>query len=183
LLTPSGEHVRFIPGELARALIDGGIAEVAAGNGRVRSIKLVQTAQTSAVRIGEASAAWATSDPATHQRTTHGGLSCGGCERRHSPVTSLGSAAGTFPPIIHDRPDFVGRSMAARTLRAEGPQQHRNGRYDGLMTVRGLARTDSWRRCQAIPNRATRQVAKVSKLGGSGVATGVATKAISGDAG
>src|SRR5262249_23347367 len=36
--------------------------------------------------------------------------------------------------------------------------------------------------CQAIPKRATRQVVvKVSKLGGSG--TGVATKAISGDAG
>jgi hypothetical protein len=53
LLDTRGDHLRAIPGELARAMVDAGNAVEAAGNGRVRSIRLVTAASNAAARIGE----------------------------------------------------------------------------------------------------------------------------------
>ncbi len=52
-MAANGDHLRYIPAELARAMVEGGSAEVAASNGRVRSVKLIETASTHLVRIGE----------------------------------------------------------------------------------------------------------------------------------
>jgi hypothetical protein len=54
LQSRSGEHLRRIPGELARAMVDANSAEIAHANGKVYAIKLVETAETHATRIGEA---------------------------------------------------------------------------------------------------------------------------------
>jgi len=51
-----GEHLRRITPGVAELLLAEGRAEISAGNGRIRSVKLVETAQTHAARIGEASA-------------------------------------------------------------------------------------------------------------------------------
>jgi hypothetical protein len=54
LVNQSGEHIRVVPSPLAAALVEAGIAEVASSNGRVRSIRLTECADTHAERIGEA---------------------------------------------------------------------------------------------------------------------------------
>jgi hypothetical protein len=52
LVGPSGDHVRFLPGPLASAMVQSGMAEVGHANGKVKSIKLLETAATHALRIG-----------------------------------------------------------------------------------------------------------------------------------
>jgi hypothetical protein len=49
----SGEFVRAVHRELAAALVEAGVAEVAHQNGRVRSVRLLECADTCAERIGE----------------------------------------------------------------------------------------------------------------------------------
>jgi hypothetical protein len=52
LLSTNGNHIRYLPGELAGEMVDRGIAAIAAGNGKVKSIKLLETAATELERIG-----------------------------------------------------------------------------------------------------------------------------------
>jgi hypothetical protein len=52
ILNLAGEHLRFVHGELAAALVANGHAEVAARNGRVRQIRLIETAAHAAAMIG-----------------------------------------------------------------------------------------------------------------------------------
>ena len=47
-----GAHVRYLPENLARALVTGGSANAAPTTGRIRSIVLSSTANTCAERIG-----------------------------------------------------------------------------------------------------------------------------------
>jgi hypothetical protein len=49
--TDGTRHVRYCPCEFARALVETGAAVVAHANGRIRSVRLVESAQTHAVRI------------------------------------------------------------------------------------------------------------------------------------
>lgn len=56
VLAPGGDHVRFVPGRLAAAMVSGGTAAVANANGKVKSVRLVECAQTHAQRIGEPAA-------------------------------------------------------------------------------------------------------------------------------
>jgi hypothetical protein len=51
----SGDHIRYVPGEFARAMVAGGSAEIANENGKVKSIKLLAAASTQAQRVGPAS--------------------------------------------------------------------------------------------------------------------------------
>ena len=53
LLSPHGNHVRSVPAALARAMVEAGSAAPEAGFGRIRAVKLIETAATSAERIGE----------------------------------------------------------------------------------------------------------------------------------
>jgi hypothetical protein len=55
LLATNGDHLRFVPAAMAKALVDGGGAEIAHQNSRIRAIKLVESAATSLVRIEEPS--------------------------------------------------------------------------------------------------------------------------------
>jgi len=50
LISINGDHVRYVPGPLAEALVRGGNATVVAGGGKVRSVTL---APMRAVRIGD----------------------------------------------------------------------------------------------------------------------------------
>jgi hypothetical protein len=52
LESSTGWHIRYVPAELARAMVDAGHAEIAHQNGRIRSIKLLTTAATHARPIG-----------------------------------------------------------------------------------------------------------------------------------
>ena len=47
--------MRYLPAPLAKAMVDAGSAEVANSNGRVKSIRLLETAATHLHRIGEPS--------------------------------------------------------------------------------------------------------------------------------
>lgn len=47
-----GEHLRFVPGNLARALVSGGNARVPDSGGKVRSISLISSASSVAEIIG-----------------------------------------------------------------------------------------------------------------------------------
>jgi hypothetical protein len=49
----NGEHVRYVPAELARAMVEAENAVIDERSGCIRSIKLIQTAQTHALRLGE----------------------------------------------------------------------------------------------------------------------------------
>ena len=51
-MRPDGQHLYYAHGELARTLVDRGIAEIAHMNGRVRSIKLTATIEAQAVKLG-----------------------------------------------------------------------------------------------------------------------------------
>lgn len=50
----NGDHVRYVPGALAEALVDQGTALAGASSGRVRSVVLVRSATAYAKRTGEA---------------------------------------------------------------------------------------------------------------------------------
>ncbi len=52
LLTTSGDHVRYLPGELARAMVDGGAAAIHNENGKVKSIRLIVAASSHGLMIG-----------------------------------------------------------------------------------------------------------------------------------
>jgi hypothetical protein len=54
----NGAHIRCLPGEVARALVAAGSAEIAHQNGRVPSIRLVTAAATHAQVIGPATGRW-----------------------------------------------------------------------------------------------------------------------------
>ena len=58
VVTSSGEHVRYVPGPMAKAMVDAGSAEIAHQNGRVKSIRLIETAATHLTRIGEPTGRW-----------------------------------------------------------------------------------------------------------------------------
>jgi hypothetical protein len=53
LVDAAGQHVRYVPGALARAMVAAGHAEIHNANGKVRSIRLL--AAPDLVRIGDAS--------------------------------------------------------------------------------------------------------------------------------
>jgi hypothetical protein len=53
LVNEAGDHIRYLPGELARALIATERAAVHNQNGRVKAIRLLECAATHAQRIGE----------------------------------------------------------------------------------------------------------------------------------
>jgi hypothetical protein len=53
VVNSSGDHVRFVPGGVAHALVEGGSANTPGVSGTVRSISLLRTAANSAQRIGE----------------------------------------------------------------------------------------------------------------------------------
>ena len=48
----NGGHLRFVPGELARAMVGSRTAEIAHQNGRVKSVRLVAAASSHARLIG-----------------------------------------------------------------------------------------------------------------------------------
>ena len=56
LAADGNTHVRYVPGAVGRAMVAGGAAVVANQNGKVKSVKLVETAATHAQRIGPAGA-------------------------------------------------------------------------------------------------------------------------------
>jgi hypothetical protein len=58
LLTSGDEHLRYVPGPMARAMVAAGHADVAHQNGRVRSIRLVTTATSFAMMIGPPTGDW-----------------------------------------------------------------------------------------------------------------------------
>jgi hypothetical protein len=52
LVDSNGQHMRYLPGPLARAMVAAGSAEVANANGKVKSIRLIATASSHAHLIG-----------------------------------------------------------------------------------------------------------------------------------
>jgi hypothetical protein len=52
LVAASGDHLRCIPGALARAMVAAGAAEVHNANGKVKSIRLLASATSCAQLIG-----------------------------------------------------------------------------------------------------------------------------------
>ncbi len=54
LLAADDRHIRYVPGALARSMVESGAASVANRNGKVRAVKLVETGAL--IRIGEPSA-------------------------------------------------------------------------------------------------------------------------------
>jgi hypothetical protein len=57
IVNDRGDHLRHIPGEAARILVEAGTAQALPAAGRIRRIELTQPASSYAHRIGEASAA------------------------------------------------------------------------------------------------------------------------------
>jgi hypothetical protein len=57
ILTASGEHLRFVHGELARAMVAAGSAAIENANGKIKSVRLIQTAASFAERTGNPSPA------------------------------------------------------------------------------------------------------------------------------
>jgi hypothetical protein len=51
--TTNGGHVRYVPGALASALVDGGTARSGSSSGRIRTVLLERSAAACAERIGE----------------------------------------------------------------------------------------------------------------------------------
>jgi hypothetical protein len=52
LLTSNGQHIRYLPGPLARAMVDARSAEIGNANGKVKAIRLIATASSYAQIIG-----------------------------------------------------------------------------------------------------------------------------------
>jgi hypothetical protein len=50
----AGDHVRYVPAAMARAMVAGGTAAPQDGSGRVRAVSLTGPASLCAARIGEA---------------------------------------------------------------------------------------------------------------------------------
>jgi hypothetical protein len=80
LLTAAGNHLRFVPAELARAMVANGTAEAINARGKVRSIRLSQPAAHFAERIGEPTARWCGPPFAVREK-----LDCGYVIWRHHP--------------------------------------------------------------------------------------------------
>jgi hypothetical protein len=57
LLALSGDHLRYLPGASAQRMVELGSAAVHNENGRVKSLRLLQSAQTHLLRIGPPDAA------------------------------------------------------------------------------------------------------------------------------
>jgi hypothetical protein len=75
----AGWHIRYLPGALARSMVQAGTAEIHNANGKVRSVRLIATASTFAQRIGEVTpASWKSPPFAVRER-----LECGGVIWRH----------------------------------------------------------------------------------------------------
>jgi hypothetical protein len=55
LVDAHGDHLRWLPGPMAKAMVSAGHAEIHNSNGKVKSIRLVAAAATHATRIGEPS--------------------------------------------------------------------------------------------------------------------------------
>src|SRR5688572_16958360 len=53
LESSNGDHLRRLPAALAKAMVDAGTASIWNQNGKVKSIRLIGSAATSAERIGE----------------------------------------------------------------------------------------------------------------------------------
>jgi hypothetical protein len=53
ILNSAGDHVRYVPAAMARAMVSDGTAAPRAGSGRVRAVVLTRPASTCAERIGE----------------------------------------------------------------------------------------------------------------------------------
>jgi hypothetical protein len=66
--------VRYIPGELARAMVAAGTAEIHNANGKAKSIRLVETAATHLVRIGEPSDGWLAPRFSVREKLDNGGV-------------------------------------------------------------------------------------------------------------
>jgi hypothetical protein len=49
----AGNHLRWVPSAVASTMVSGGQAAIAEGNGKIRSIRLIEAASTHAKRIGE----------------------------------------------------------------------------------------------------------------------------------
>jgi hypothetical protein len=58
LVDANGRHIRYVPGEMARAMVAGRHAEIAHQNGKVRSIRLVTAATSHAQMIGPPTDSW-----------------------------------------------------------------------------------------------------------------------------
>jgi hypothetical protein len=80
LLASSGDHLRYVPGPLARAMVTAGHAEIAHENGRVRSIRLIATAASHARMIGPPSEGWLAPRFSVRER-----LDCGAVVWKHHP--------------------------------------------------------------------------------------------------
>ena len=52
LIASNGDHVHYIPGALAKAMVAAGSAAIHNQNGKVRGIKLLESARTHLQRIG-----------------------------------------------------------------------------------------------------------------------------------
>lgn len=56
ITSQAGNHIRYVPGAMADAMVQQGAATPEPSAGKVRSVALAVTAEKHAVRIGEASA-------------------------------------------------------------------------------------------------------------------------------
>jgi hypothetical protein len=61
LLTPDAQHLRWINGALAQALVEAETAAVSNANGRIKSIQLTARIEALALRVGPATPLTATS--------------------------------------------------------------------------------------------------------------------------
>jgi hypothetical protein len=78
--SPDGARVvRYVPAAFAQALVGLGRAAVSASNGRVRTIRLIETA-ASLVRLGEPTGGFTTPPFAVREK-----LDCGAITWRHHP--------------------------------------------------------------------------------------------------
>jgi hypothetical protein len=58
LVDSGGQHIRYLPGPLARAMVAAGHADVANVNGRVKAVRLITAASTHAMLIGPPTGEW-----------------------------------------------------------------------------------------------------------------------------
>lgn len=52
LLRPDGFFIRSVPAALAREMVAAGEAAISEGNGRIKAIRLIRTAETTTQRLG-----------------------------------------------------------------------------------------------------------------------------------
>jgi hypothetical protein len=71
--TPDGSRViRYVPAAFAQALVNLGRAAASASNGRVRTIRLIETAATHARMIGPPTGTWVAPPFAVRERLDSG---------------------------------------------------------------------------------------------------------------